>query len=99
MVQSPLYLGKHLVVAPALLLPDPTVDCLRIPFQPETAADLLRAVLAVDDEPSHGPFHLVGVLQVVSSCLHPSFEQGAIGTDGSLAYRSSSGSHGSLYLY
>lgn len=33
---------------------------------------MLPAVLAVDDdEPSRGPFHLVGGLQVVSPGLHP----------------------------
>ena len=67
--------ASHLVVAPALLLPDPTVDGLCayhfFPLQPEPAADLLRTVLAVDDEPPHGPFHLVGELQVVPPYLHP----------------------------
>ena len=65
---------SHLVIAPALLLPDPPIDRLRtyhlFPLQPEPAADLLRTVLAVDDEPSHGPLHLVGELQVVSPGLY-----------------------------
>lgn len=56
--------ASHLIIAPALLLPDPTVDGLRtyhlFPLQPEPAADLLRTVLAVDDEPTYCPFHLVG---------------------------------------
>ena len=68
---------RQLVVATALLLPYPPVDCLRtyhlFPLQPEPAADLLRTVLAVDDEPSHGSFPLVGELQVVSPGLHPPF--------------------------
>ena len=67
----------HLVVAPALLLPDPPVDRLRtyhlFPLQPEPAADLLRTVLAVDDEPPHGPLLLISELQVVSPDLHPPF--------------------------
>ena len=67
-------IARQLVVAPALLLPYPTVDRLRayhlFPLQLGPAADLLRTVLVVDDEPSHGPFHLVSELQVVSSCLH-----------------------------
>ena len=65
------------VVTPALLLPYPPVDCLRtyhlFPLQPEPTANLLRTVLAVDDEPSHGSFPLVGELQVVSPGLHPPF--------------------------
>ena len=32
-----------------------------------------RNVLAVDDEPPHGPLHLVSELQVVSPDLHPPF--------------------------
>ena len=68
---------RQLVIAPALLLPDPPVDRLRtyhlFPLQPEPAANLLRTVLAVDDEPSHGSFPLVGELQVVSPGLHPPF--------------------------
>ena len=67
----------HLVVATALLLPDPPVDCLRtyhlFPLQPEPTADLLRTVLAIHDEPPHGPLHLVGELQVVAPGLHPPF--------------------------
>lgn len=65
------------VVAPALILPDPTVDGLRtyhlFPPQPEPTADLLRTVLPVDDEPPDGPLHPIGELQVVSPGLHPPF--------------------------
>ena len=68
---------RQLVVAPALLLPDPTVNSLctyhLFPLQPEPAADLLRTVLAVDDETPYRPLHLVSELQVVSPDLHPPF--------------------------
>ena len=68
---------RHLVVAPALLLPDPPVDSLRtyhlFPLQPEPAAVFLRTVLAVDDETPYRPLHLVSELQVVSPDLHPPF--------------------------
>ena len=68
---------RQLVVAPALLLPDPPVDSLRtdhlFPLQPEPTADLLRTVLAVDDETPYRPLQLVGELQVVSPGLHPPF--------------------------
>ena len=67
----------HLVVTPALLLPDPPVNRLRtyhlFPLQPEPTADLLRTVLAIDDETPYGPLHLVSELQVVSPDLHPPF--------------------------
>jgi len=98
----------HLVVAPALLLPDPTVDCLcayhLFPLQPEPTADLLRTVLAVDDEPPDGPLHLIGEFQVVSPGLHPPFvlllgQLPSVPMEGSLAYRSSCESHGSPCLY
>ena len=67
----------QLIVAPALLLPDPPVDRLRtyhlFPLQPEPTANLLRTVLAIDDEPPHCPLHLVGELQVMAPDLHPPF--------------------------
>ena len=68
---------RQLVVATALLLPYPLVDRLRsyhlFPLQPEPAADLLRTILAVDDEPSDGSLHIISELQVVSPDLHPPF--------------------------
>ena len=67
----------QLIVAPALLLPDPPVDRLRtyhlFPLQPEPTANLLRTVLAIDDEPPHCPLHLVGELQVMAPDRHPPF--------------------------
>ena len=68
---------SHLVIAPALLLPNPTIDGLcayhLFPLRTEPPANLLRTVLAVDDEPSDGSLHIISELQVVSPVFHPPF--------------------------
>ena len=71
---GPLAVLANLKVSKTYLLPDPAVDRLRthylFPLQPEPTANLLRTVLAVDDEPPYRSLHLIGELQVVSPDLH-----------------------------